>query len=91
MAKKLKISRTFKECYQKLPREIRKKVDKHLRFLRENPIHPSLRLHLIERTGSIWEGYVDASYRFTFEIREDHYYLRAVGAHKIIDIEARRG
>jgi mRNA-degrading endonuclease RelE of RelBE toxin-antitoxin system len=83
MAKKLNISETFKECYKKLPRDIQKKVDRQLRFLVEKPGHPSLNVHLIERTGTIWKGYIDRSYRFTFEIREEEYFLRVVGGHKI--------
>jgi mRNA-degrading endonuclease RelE of RelBE toxin-antitoxin system len=90
MVKKLKFSDTFKECYKKLPENIQKKVDKQLRFLRNNPNHPSLNIHPVQGTGGIWEGYVDFSYRFTFEIRDDHYYLRVVGPHKVIDTEARK-
>ncbi|MCL5773130.1 MAG: hypothetical protein M1536_01945 [Firmicutes bacterium] len=90
MAKKLKISETFRECYKKLPEKIQKKVDKQLRFLAHNPAHPSLNLHSLEVTAGLWEGYIDDSYRFTFEIREDHLYLRLVGTHKVIDLEVRR-
>lgn len=90
MVKKLEISEIFKECYKKLPKEIQKKVDKQLRFLANNPSHPSLQLHLLERTDGIWEGYIDNSYRFTFEIMEDCYYLRIVGTHKIINLEEKR-
>lgn len=90
MAKFLKISETFKKAYKKLPEKARQKMDKQLRFLSCDPAHPSLKLHVLEGTGGIWEGYVDDSYRFTFEIQEKFYYLRAVGPHKIIDLEARR-
>ena len=90
MAKKLKFSDTFRQCYKKLPDNIQKKVDKQIRFLKNNPDHPSLNIHLIQGTSGIWEGYVDYSYRSTFEIRDDHYYLRMVGTHKIIDKEVRK-
>lgn len=90
MVKKLKFSDEFKECYKKLPEIIQKKVDKQIRFLKNSPFHPSLNLHIIQGTGGIWEGYVDDYYRFTFEIRDDCYYLRVVGPHKVIDMEARK-
>lgn len=90
MAKILKFSESFKKFYKKLPVKIQNKVDKQLIFMIENPSHPSLNIHAVEGTGGIWEGYIDSSYRFTFEIREDCYYLRVVGSHKVIDLEARR-
>ena len=85
MAKKLRILSTFRKDYKKLPPGIQEKVDKQLEFLLMNPDHPSLNLHPIRGTKSIWEGYVDFKYRFTFEIDEDFYVLRKVGAHDIIN------
>jgi mRNA-degrading endonuclease RelE of RelBE toxin-antitoxin system len=84
MAKKLRILTPFKKNYQKLPDEIKEKVDKQLLFLLKNPSHPSLNPHLIRGTKGIWEGYVDSQYRFTFEIEDDFYILRKVGPHNII-------
>ena len=84
MAKKLRILKTFKKDYKKLPPEIKEKVDKQLEFLLNNPDHPSLNLHLIRGTKGIWEGYVDYRYRFTFEMEGDYYVLRKVGSHDII-------
>ena len=84
MAKKLRILRTFKKDYQKLPQGIKDKIDKQLEFLISNPDHPSLNLHPIRGTKGIWEGYVDYQYRFTFEIEDAFYVLRKVGTHNII-------
>jgi mRNA-degrading endonuclease YafQ of YafQ-DinJ toxin-antitoxin module len=84
MAKKLRILRTFKKDYKKLPSEIKTKVDKQIGLLLNKPEHPSLNLHQIRGTKSIWEGYVDYQYRFTFEIERDYYILRKVGSHDVI-------
>ena len=84
MAKKLRMLKTFKKDYQKLPAEIKKKVNKQMEFLLSNPNHPSLNLHLITGTKAIWEGYVDYQYRFTFEIEGDYYILRKIGSHDVI-------
>lgn len=84
MAKKLRVLKTFKKDYKKLPGEIKEKVDKQMEFLLKNPNHPSLNLHPIRGTKGIWEGYVDYQYRFTFEIESDYYILRKVGSHDII-------
>lgn len=84
MAKKLRILDTFKKDYRKLPKDIQDKVNKQLEFLLNSPDHPSLKLHPMQGTKSIWEGYVDHHYRFTFEIEGDFYVLRKVGTHDIL-------
>lgn len=84
MAKKLRILSTFKRDYQKLPSGIKDKTDKQLEFLLINPGHPSLKLHPVQGTQGIWEGYIDYHYRFTFELDGDFYVLRKVGTHDIL-------
>ena len=85
--KRLVFSASFKKTYQQLPASIQAKVDKQIRFFRENPKHPSLRVHPLQRAEGIWEGYVDIHYRFTFEIHEDYYLFRLVGTHDILTKE----
>lgn len=84
MAKRLRVLDTFKKDYKKLPPAIKDKVDKQLKMLLDNPTYPSLKLHVIRGTKSIWEGYVDDQYRFTFEIENDYFVLRKVGSHDVI-------
>ncbi len=84
MAKKLKFSKYFIIDYSKLPTEIQDKVDKQLHYLTENPAHPSLNLHLLQRATGTWEGYVDHQYRFTYQIEGEFYVLRRVGKHDVI-------
>jgi len=84
MVKKLRILSTFKKDYEKLPSQIKDKVDRQLNFLINNPGYRSLNLHPVRGTKGIWEGYVDYQYRFTFEIEGDFYVLRKVGIHDII-------
>jgi len=40
-------TKTLKEDYQQLPKHIRRKFDKQVKFLARNPTHPSLRIHRI--------------------------------------------
>ena len=82
--KRLVFSASFKKAYQQLPDSIQAKVDKQIHFFRENPRHPSLRIHQLQRAEGIWEGYVDIHYRFTFEIHQDYYLFRLVGTHDIL-------
>ena len=88
----MKITRTdtCKKCYKRLPEEKKKKVIKQISLLAEDPSHPSLNVHRIKGTGSIWECYVDRSYRITFERSEDEIILRVVGPHDIIGKEAKK-
>ncbi|MBI5696233.1 MAG: hypothetical protein HZC51_10960 [Nitrospirae bacterium] len=90
MAKVLEVSEGFRKDYNRLPGDVQKKLDKQLRFLLENPAHPSLNVHPIKGTHGILEAYIDIGYRFTFEDLGDRYYLRAAGPHGIIDAEARK-
>jgi mRNA-degrading endonuclease RelE of RelBE toxin-antitoxin system len=85
MAKKLRVLKTFKKDYKKLPSDIQTKIDKQLGFLLSSPDHPSLNLHPIKGTKSIWEGYIDYQYRFTFEMEGDYYILRKVRSHDVIN------
>jgi mRNA-degrading endonuclease YafQ of YafQ-DinJ toxin-antitoxin module len=88
--KRLDFSISFRRAYQQLPAEIQAKVDKQIRLFKDNPRHPSLRIHPLRGTDGIWEGYVDIYYQFTLEIQEDRYLFRMVGTHEILKKEARR-
>jgi mRNA-degrading endonuclease RelE of RelBE toxin-antitoxin system len=80
VTKRLRVLDTFKKDYKKLPSAIKDKVDKQLKYLIENPEHPSLNMHPIRGTKGIWKGYIDRQYRFTFEIEGGLYILRKVGS-----------
>jgi len=75
------VTRRFKDAYRDLPESLRKKTDKALRYLADNPDHPSLRLKKIQGVTGIWEARIDRSCRMTLEIRTDCYLLRNVGKH----------
>ena len=75
------ITKRFADAYRALPDSLQKKTDKALRFLAENPAHPSLHLKKIQGVHGIWETRVDRSCRMTLEVHSDHYLLRNVGKH----------
>jgi mRNA-degrading endonuclease RelE of RelBE toxin-antitoxin system len=81
---KLLFTRTFIKHYRKLPKRIQSATDKQLEYLLSNPEHPSLNIKKMNDPREIWEGRVTESYRFTFQIIEDIYVLRKVGAHDIL-------
>ena len=79
---KIKLSRRFLEAYAGLPAEIRKKVDKALEFMRENPRHPSLRTKPIKGAPGFYEARVDINYRMTyFRLPDDTLELSNVDTH----------
>ena len=71
----------FKRAYQKLPADIQQKAKKALKFLDENPHHPSLRVRKIQGTDNIYEGRVDQKYRFSFQFAGEDKVLRNVDNH----------
>ena len=78
-------TKEFASLYKKLPADIRKRANKQLRLLLENPRHPSLRLHKMGGYTNRWEISVTMHYRITFEIERDEYVLRRIGTHDILD------
>ncbi|HUS88999.1 MAG TPA: DNA helicase, partial [Desulfosporosinus sp.] len=66
-----------------LSSEEQKQTIKALRFLAENPRHPSLQTHKVEGTIFI-EAYANMDIRIIFERTSDTIVLRAVGHHNIL-------
>lgn len=81
------LTKTLREEYRKLPKQIQKKFDKQLRFLAEYPKHPSLQIH---RIADHWEFYVDIHFRCIFQQEGNTYILKHVGGHELIDRFDRR-
>ena len=74
----------FLPQYDELPKDIKKKFRKQISHLKENPQHPSLRIHKLEGTD-YWEFYIDDFYRCVFRQEGSIYQLYFVGTHKLID------
>jgi len=70
--------------YDELPKDIKKKFKKQISLLKENPKHPSLKIHKLEGSES-WEFYIDDFYRCVFQQEGNIYKLYFVGTHKLID------
>jgi len=81
---KLAFTKTFVRDYRRLPQDIQELTDKQLGLLLSNGKHPSLNLKKMKDPRDIWEGRITTSYHFTFQITEDVYVLRKVGAHDVL-------
>jgi len=80
----ISIEPEFLPQYDELPKDIKKKFKKQITLLKENPKHPSLKIHRLEGSD-YWEFYVDDFYRCVFKQEGTIYKLYFVGTHKIID------
>lgn len=79
---KLTLTERFRKSALELEPETREKLKKQIGLLAADPRHPSLRVKKIKGTGSVFEGWVDRDFRFTFEYGGRHeIILRAVGPH----------
>ena len=81
---KLLFSKKFIRQYHKLPSQLQKITDKQLDVFLSNPHHPSLNVKKMNDPRNIWEGRISESYRFTFQIQGDTYFLRKIGSHDIL-------
>jgi mRNA interferase RelE/StbE len=76
------LTETFIKGYENLPPHIQKKAKKAIRFLANDPRHPSLRSKPVEGAKGIFEARVDQSYRMTYErLEDDVLIMRVVGEH----------
>lgn len=76
-------TKSFNDNFLQLTSEEQKQTIKALRFLAENPRHPSLQTHKVEGTVFI-EAYANMDIRIIFERTSDTIVLRAVGHHNIL-------
>lgn len=79
---RIRFTRRFLKCFERLPAPVQEKVKKQLVLLAENPRHPWLQTKPIRGTSGIYEARVDSDYRLTYERdEEDTLVLRVVARH----------
>lgn len=69
---KLVTAERFETQAVKLPEAVLKQLDSKLKFLENNPRHPSLQTHAVKYAfgdfgGPIFEAYINDKYRITWE------------------------
>lgn len=77
----------FAEQFANLPKIIQKKACKKELLFRENPFHPSLRLHKLKRKlDGLWSISVDMKHRIIFKPLENGIILFiSIGTHAIYE------
>lgn len=73
----------FKNDFFELAINEQKQTRKALRFLAENPKHPSLQVHKIKGTV-FWEAYVNKDIRIIYQQDGDKFVLHAIGHHDVL-------
>jgi Txe/YoeB family toxin of Txe-Axe toxin-antitoxin module len=86
----IELTERVKSDYQNLPKHVKRKFKKQLRFLATDPRHPSLRIHPIRGSSDYWEFYIDDKHRCVFRREGNVYYLIAAGSHEVVDEFSRR-
>ncbi len=76
---------TFEKQFYDLPFYIKKKAIKQEKIFRQNPFHPSLRLHKLKgKLKGLWSISIDHGYRIIFEVMENGDVLFvSIGTHAI--------
>lgn len=77
----IRFTERFVRQYERLPETIQKKVDKALFLLESDFRHHGLRSHPLEGVKGVFEAYVDAKYRMTFERHGGIFIMRNVDNH----------
>lgn len=75
----------FIKRFNKLPLEIKKLADNKVEIFKDNPLHPSLRLHMLKgRFADVWSISLSKNYRLIFERKKNGDILfLSVGSHDI--------
>lgn len=82
---KIEYSKDFIEQYKKLPEITQRKAIKSEKLFRENPFHPSLRLHRLKgRLIGLWSISFSRQYRIIFLQEDDGSILFiSIGTHDL--------
>lgn len=67
--------------YDDLPPNIQERVKKQFALLLSDLRHPSIRAKKYDETNDIWQGRVNRSYRFYFQIEGDTYIILTIIPH----------
>ena len=75
----------FRRDMADLPEQLQRQTLQKLALLKTNLAHPSLRVKKMRGVGDVFEGSINKSYRFIFEVDGDRLVLLRVGPHKVLE------
>ncbi|MFC1616235.1 type II toxin-antitoxin system YafQ family toxin [Patescibacteria group bacterium] len=85
--KEIHYNKKFEELFIALPKNIQKKACKTEKKFRDNPFHPSLRLHKLKgKLEGLWSISIDMKYRIIFKnMKDGNILFISVGMHSIYE------
>lgn len=83
--KKIYYTPKFIKEFRKLPRDIQLIAEKKEEFFKDNPLHPSLRLHGLKgKFKGVWSISINENYRLIFErMNNGDIIFHSIGKHDI--------
>jgi mRNA-degrading endonuclease RelE of RelBE toxin-antitoxin system len=78
---KFRLTAKAERDYSALSSSLQARVDKQLTLLLQNLRHPSLQAKKYDEARDLWQGRVNQSYRFYFQIEGDTFVILAITKH----------
>ena len=79
-------SSKFKKRWKQLPLLIKDKAEKAVRLFKNDPFHPSLRLHRLSgKLKQYWSISIDLQYRIIVRMDGDRAFFVSIGSHAIYE------
>ncbi|MBP7114059.1 MAG: type II toxin-antitoxin system mRNA interferase toxin, RelE/StbE family [Candidatus Peribacteraceae bacterium] len=76
----------FKKQWAALPAEVKHRARKCIEQFRNNPFHPSLRLHQLSgKLDGFWSISINRKYRIIFEVLSETALFQSIGTHAIYE------
>lgn len=92
MAVEILATETVDQALRRLSESMRKTVLSKIRLLADNPAHPSLQVHKLQKIkADIWDCYITANMRLLFEVKDGVLRLWDLGSHSVVDHAHLRG
>jgi mRNA-degrading endonuclease RelE of RelBE toxin-antitoxin system len=77
----IRLTTRARRDFSELPPNLKTQVRKQFALLQDNLRHPSLQAKKYDDRNDIWQGRVNRSYRFYFQIVEDDYIVVRIIPH----------
>jgi mRNA-degrading endonuclease RelE of RelBE toxin-antitoxin system len=87
MYKRIVCMEKFSRSLKRLSKPRQELAGEKIDFLKQNPAHPSLKVHRVQRVKDrkLWICYIGDSLRLLYQTQADAIYLWDIGPHVIID------
>jgi len=79
-------TKKFRKQWAVLPNDVKHRAQKCIEQFRDNPFHPSLRLHQLSgKLRGFWSISIDLKHRIIFEVIDETAIFHSIGSHAIYE------